>query len=181
MQEKFYLKSGECLDLGKLLESLITIGWGVKNINSIVVFGSAARGPNVTTKKRAKFLWFEWEYCETTYKHPNDIDVLVIYNDLVTEQESNIKQDNKVALMVYDGYGGMLEEGLRVSNLHLFRTSKEKFEERLNQNEAQAMSVLRDGVLIMGSNQLILKRCSSQNYLSTSSAGFEEYWLSGNH
>jgi predicted nucleotidyltransferase len=180
--QKFYLKSGECVDLGKLLESLISIGWGVKNINSIVVFGSAARSPkSIRNIKKKKFLWFEWESYETVYNRPNDIDVLVIYNDLVTEQESNLKQDNKVALMVYDGYGGMLEEGLRVSNLHLFRTSNEKFEERLSENESQAMSVFRDGVLIMGNNKLILNRCSSRDYLTTDSASFEEYWLSTNH
>jgi len=170
MSDTVYLTSGEVVNLKLLLNTLIEIGWGVQKLQSVIAFGSSVKPIKFQKMNVRKVLW--WELYKKQFIHPNDIDLLVVYDKRVKQNELTAKHTSTIQIVVEDGYGGILSRGVRIKNLHLFCISKNEFEKKLSEGEKYATSVFNEGVVIWGSNSLILRSATTKNYLYV-----EEYEL----
>jgi hypothetical protein len=174
MIDTVYLASGEVVNLKSLLKTLIEIRWGVEKLQSIVAFGSSVKPVKFKKAfvKKKRFLWWEWNSYKRKYIHPKDIDLLVIYDKRIKQQQAEKTQTSTVRLFVEDGYGGMLNTGTRVANLHLFCVSRSVFEKKVSEREKYATSVFNEGVVIWGENSLISESIVPKNGLYVNDSRF---------
>lgn len=160
----FVLPSGEIVDIDNVLDAIIDVGWGVKSINSIVAFGSAARAATYKTEKTTEYFLGIFRYTKEhrTYIPPNDIDILVIYNESTKEfHDFRTSHITEYIGSFCDGYGVIGFKGFKKSKLHILGTTVETFEDMLSNKinkHFDAQSVRRDGIVLYGSNNLFSQR-----------------------
>lgn len=166
----FALPSGEVVDVDNVLDAIIEAGWGVKNINCIVAFGSAARRAEYRVEKVTEYIFgfIPYNSERKIYTNPpKDIDILVMYNDEPAKEFEDLSVSHVTEYIgsCTDGYGVIGFRGFKNSKLHIIGTTVARFENLLQTKGGHfnAQSVRRDGIVLYGSNELFAQRYTVRN------------------
>lgn len=168
-----YLRS-EVVDTQQIINALIEIGWGVGQLKSLIAFGSATKSCPVIeetiTEQKKTFICrrpYERTRVIKKLKPPNDIDILAIYKDgSGVKKEDLVRPNHKTPFkyVIDDGYGGILKQAVRTSKYHLFKVSEGVFLDDLDSKDSKALTILNEGVVIWGENQLVFNKASESKY-----------------
>lgn len=145
------MEAGEPLiiELSSLVSDIGGLVNSIDNILAIIAFGSAVRVKYVTKGKK----WWLFDSRQQVMvpfddKPPRDLDLFVLVKD---GEAKNIAFDLHFSYEACDGYGTWTEHRMISKGYDLFIMDQATFDEQLEQKNTCALSIIQDGVLLLGS------------------------------
>lgn len=143
------------LKLPEILRDIAKLVGGKDNVRGIILFGSSARFQQETTVTVVnRFFWstnkteHRWQWKDG--RTPQDIDIFVLVKDQSLVERNRLVMDHVFSRLVGDDYGTWTVYGRNVNGLDFFALDQKSFEDFLTNQDSVALSILRDGILVLG-------------------------------
>lgn len=144
------------LDLAEVLRDVSNLVGGRNNIRAIILFGSSARFSEGTITnsvtgffgnvKKTEYRQWAWKDGKT----PQDIDIFVLVKDQSLFERNRLVMDHLYSSLIYGDYHDWVQYGRHINGLDFFALDQKSFEVFLTQQDSVALSILRDGILVLG-------------------------------